>query len=199
MEHVLREPLEAYGKKHFTPEEYLEWEEQQPQKHEYFQGEIFDMAGAGDRHNLIFSNLFGELCIKLKGKLCKPYGSDFRIHIPQNTLYTYPDITVICGDIIKDEPDEEKLKLPVALFEILSPATRNYDRGDKFKLYRDIPTLKEYILVDSTAISVEAWHINGTGRWELNECKQLTETLEIPSLGISLSLIDIYEGTKLKS
>ncbi|MDF3078508.1 MAG: hypothetical protein K0S09_2397 [Sphingobacteriaceae bacterium] len=199
MEHVLREPVEAYGKKHFTPEEYLEWEELQPGKHEYFQGEIFDMAGAGDRHNLIFSNLFVELGSKLKGKSCKPYGSDFRIHIPQNTLYTYPDITVVCGDIISDEPDEEKLKLPLALFEILSPATRNYDRGDKFKLYRDIPSLKEYILVDSTAISVEAWHINSANRWELREYKQLAEILDMPSLGITLPLTDIYEGAKLKS
>jgi Uma2 family endonuclease len=199
MEHVLREPVEACGKKHFTPEEYLEWEELQPGKHEYFQGEIFDMAGSGDRHNLIFSNLFVELGSKLKGKSCKPYGSDFRIHIPQNTLYTYPDITVVCGDIISDEPDEEKLKLPLALFEILSPATRNYDRGDKFKLYRDIPSLKEYILIDSTTISVEAWHINSVNRWELREYKQLAEILDMPSLGITLPLTDIYEGAKLKS
>jgi len=198
MDHFVREPVAAYGKSLFTPEEYLEWEKEQTGKHEFFQGEIFAMSGAGSRHNLIFSNLFGELFIKLKGKSCKPYGSDMRIHIPQNTLYTYPDISVICRDIINTDIDEDTVILPSVLFEILSPSTRNYDRGDKFKLYRDIPSLKEYIMVDSTSILLETFRINSTGHWELEEYKKLQENLEISSLSLSIPITDIYQGTKLR-
>ncbi len=197
MDTFVREPLVAYGKSQFTPEEYLEWEKEQIDKHEFFQGEIFAMSGASPRHNLIFSNLFGELFIKLKGKSCKPYGSDMRIHIPENTLYTYPDISVMCHDIINTGTEEDTVILPAVLFEILSSSTRNYDRGDKFKLYRDIPSLKEYIMVDSTSILIESFRINSTGHWELKEYKQLEENLEISSLNISIPIADIYDGTKL--
>jgi Uma2 family endonuclease len=86
----VREPMVAYGKKTFTIEEYLDYENASPGKHEYYQGEIFAMAGAGLRHNLLFSNLFTEIGIRLKGKKCKPYGSDMRTHIPENGLFTYP-------------------------------------------------------------------------------------------------------------
>src|SRR5687767_754714 len=96
---VVREPIVAYGKKNFTIEEYLQFERTSEQKHEYYKGEIFTMAGAGIRHNLIFSNLFGSLAYKLKSGHCRPFGSDMRIHIPENTLFTYPDISIFCGDM----------------------------------------------------------------------------------------------------
>jgi Uma2 family endonuclease len=197
MDDLVREPVVAYGKSVFTPEEYLKWEKSQIGKHEFFKGEVFAMSGAGRRHNLIFSNLFGELFINLKGKPCKPYGSDMRIHIPENTLFTYPDISVICGDIINTSIDQDTATLPTVLFEILSPSTRNYDRGDKFQLYRDIPSLKEYIMVDSSSVLIEAFRINGTGHWELEEYKHLHEDLKLSSLNISISVTDIYQGTKL--
>jgi Uma2 family endonuclease len=197
MDHFVREPLVAYGKSLFTTAEYLQWEKEQIEKHEFVQGEIFAMSGAGSRHNLIFSNLFGELFINLKGKSCKPYGSDMRIHIPENTLFTYPDISVICGDIVNTDIDEDTAILPTILFEILSPSTRSYDRGDKFKLYRDIPSLKEYIMVDSTSILIEAFRVNSANHWELEEYKHLDESLKMPSLNISIPVTDIYRGTKL--
>src|SRR5438105_4521532 len=141
----IREPLTVYNKKKLTIEEYLQFEKDSVEKHEYFHGEIFAMAGAGILHNKIFSNLFIDLGIRLKGNRCQPYGSDLRIHIPDNTLFTYPDISIICGDIVTSEMDSDSAIKPTALFEILSPSTKSYDRGEKFKLYRDIPTLKEYI------------------------------------------------------
>src|SRR5882757_5579122 len=131
-----REPEVAYGKSKFTIQEYLEMERASDHKSEYYKGEIFAMSGAGARHNIIFSNLFGDLSYRLKDHPCHPYGSDMRIHIPENTLFTYPDISIICGDINTSPEDKDTGIQPSVLIEILSPTTRNYDRGGKFKLYR---------------------------------------------------------------
>ncbi|MFN7261915.1 MAG: Uma2 family endonuclease [Cyclobacteriaceae bacterium] len=193
----VREPIVAYNKKHLTIEEYLDFEESSEEKHEYFQGEVFAMAGAGDPHNEIFSNLFLELGNQLKGKGCRPYGSDKRLHIPENTLFTYPDISIYCGEKKKFEKNENTSLMPTVLIEILSPSTKNYDRGGKFKLYRDIPSLKEYVLVDSESISVEIFRLNSVNHWELEEYKSIEQSLLIEALNVALPLRDIYEHTEL--
>jgi Uma2 family endonuclease len=202
----IREPVIAYGKTKLTMEEYLQWEKTQQEKHEYYRGEIFTMEGHGNalamsgashRHNKIFSNLFGGLFSLLKNKTCQPFGSDMRIHIPENTLYTYPDITIICGDFISSDIDEDTVVQPTVIIEILSPSTKNYDRGEKFTLYRDIPALKEYILVDTASIRIEAFRINDRGHWELEEYKSVEEMLRIPTVDVSLPVADIYQGTKI--
>jgi Uma2 family endonuclease len=193
----LREPEVAYGKKKFTVEEYLQFENTSEEKHEYYQGEIFAMAGAKPRHIVIAKNLMRDIATLLRGKPCQPYGRDMRIHIPENTLFTYPDILIICGDIVGFTGDAETLIQPTVIIEILSLSTRQYDRGEKFKLYRDIPTLKEYILIDSETISIEAFRINDRNHWELEEYKSLVGNLHVASVNISLSVTDIYEGTKL--
>lgn len=194
----VREPAVAYGKTILTEQEYLQFEKESQQKHEYFEGEIFAMAGASDNHNEIFSNLFVELGIKLKGKACKPYGSDLRIHIPENTLYTYPDISIICGGLSSVNDETAIATEPTILIEILSESTQNYDRGAKFKLYRDISTLKEYIMVDSESITIECFRLNENNHWELEEYKTLDDILNIPALALQIPLKDIYEGTKLE-
>jgi Uma2 family endonuclease len=193
----VRDPIMLYNKTTFTLEEYLEFAKESEEKHEFYKGEIFAMAGAGPRHNLIFSNLFGELAYKLKGNPCKPYGSDLRIHVAQNSLFTYPDISIICGDIIPSSLDKDTATMPTVLIEILSPSTHNYDRGGKFRLYRDIPTLKEYILIESESIRIESFRLNPQNHWELEEYKSLTETFQMPCMNISIPVKEIYEGTKL--
>jgi Uma2 family endonuclease len=193
----VREPVALYDKKFFTEEEYLRHEKEATEKHEFFRGEIFAMAGAEARHNIIFKNLFRDIAVALKGHKCQPYGSDFRIHIPENSLFTYPDISIICGDIMFSDKDKDTAVLPTVILEILSPSTKNYDRGDKFKLYRDSPTLKEYIMIDSESIGVEAFRINDQNHWELEEYKRIEEKLPIKAVQLFISLTDIYEGTKL--
>jgi Uma2 family endonuclease len=194
----IREPVILYNKKIFTEEEYLELEHSSERKHEYYRGEIFAMGGAGNRHNVIFSNLFGALSHKPKGKSCRPYGSDMRIHIAVNTLYTYPDISIICGDIIgADGKDADNATNTTVIIEILSPSTKSCDRGDKFRLYRDIPSLKEYILIDSESIGIEAFRVNENRHWELEEYRALNQSLSMPAVGLLLPLNDIYDGTKI--
>jgi Uma2 family endonuclease len=193
----VREPAVAYGKKKLTVEEYLRWEKESLGKNEYYRGEIFAMAGAGARHVIIAKNLMRDLATTLRGKPCQPYGSDLRIHIPENTLFTYPDISIICGDIISSKEDADTATLPVVIIEILSPSTRQYDRGEKFKLYREIHSLKEYIMIDAESIGIEVFSINNNGNWELTEYKTTDGSLPIPSLGLLLVIADIYEDTKL--
>jgi Uma2 family endonuclease len=134
---------------------------------------------------------------KLKGKPCQPYGSDLRIHIPSNTLFTYPDISIFCGEVKTLNDDEWNALNPTALIEVLSPSIKGYDRGNKFKLYREIPTLKEYVLIDSLSVSVEAFAINEKGNWELKEFTSIEDTLHFSSIQASVTLKEIYEGTKL--
>jgi Uma2 family endonuclease len=193
----VKEPALAYEKQKYTIEEYLQMERASEMKHEYYQGEIFAMAGASNRHITISSNLIAELHPRLKTSPCFPYGSDMRIHIPENTLFTYPDISIICGEIKTFDKDIDTALQPTILIEILSKSTRNYDLGGKFKLYRDIPTLKEYMLVDSEKIGVEIFRINEHNHWELEEYKDLQEIVTLPAIGVSVSMEDIYARTKL--
>jgi Uma2 family endonuclease len=195
----VRDPVVVYNKKILTEEEYFDFQRSTDAKHEFFKGEIFAMAGVDLVHNKIFSNTFGNLFVKLKGKPCQPYGSDLRIHIPQNTLYTYPDISVICGELIASQKDPDSFIQPTVIIEILSPSTKSYDRGDKFRLYREIPTLKDFLIIDSQSISVEAYHVNQAYHWELEEFKSPDTSVKFYSLNFDLSLNEIYEGTKFVS
>jgi len=193
----VKEPAIAYGKQKISIDEYLEMENASSEKHEYYQGEIFAISGAKVPHNIIATNLVVALTIKLKGKSCRPFNSDQRIHVEANTLFTYPDISIICGDIITRNNDDYNVLNPTVLIEVLSRSTKNYDRGEKFKLYRDIPTLKEYILVDTAAINVEAFRLNKNKHWELEEYKSFTDELGFPALEITIPLTDIYATTSL--
>lgn len=195
--HEVREPAITYGKQKLSIEEYLQFEKESIDKHEYYLGEIFAMSGGSNKHVKIHSNLFIAFGSLLRGKSCQPYGSDLRIHIPQNSLFTYPDLAIICNDLISSDIDEDSFIQPAIIFEILSPSTRQYDRGEKFRLYRAIPGLKEYILIDSESINIEAFRINEKGFWELHEYKSINDQLALPSLSIAISIHEIYEGTKL--
>jgi Uma2 family endonuclease len=190
----VREPAVAYGKEKISIEDYLQMENTEVVKHEYYQGEIFAMSGAKVPHNKISGNIYATLHAKLKGKKCKPFNSDQRIHIPSNTLFTYPDISIICGEIITLNDDDYNVLNPTVIIEVLSNSTKNYDRGEKFKLYRDIKTLKEYILVDSESIHVEVFRLNENGHWELEEYNALPDSIAIKAIDESIITSEIYDG-----
>ena len=204
----LREPEVVYGKKKLTVGEYLAFERTSMKKHEYYQGEVFLMQGHGEalamsgaarRHNIVFANLFIAMGNALRGKPCQPYGPDMRMNIPENTLFTYPDISVYCNELTNAPDDEETVSNPTVIIEILSPSTENYDRGEKFKLYRDIPTLREYVLVETKCVCIEAFRLNQSGHWELEEYRSLSGNLDISSINIVIPIAEIYARTKLKN
>ena len=193
----IKEPTVAYGNKKYTIEEYLEMEEASEERHEYYQGEIFAMSGPKLPHGIISGNTFLSLGNQLKGKSCRPFNGEQRIHIEKNTLFAYPDIFVVCGEIETRNNDDWNILNPTVIIEVLSSSTRDYDRGQKFKLYRDIPSLKEYILIDSGSINVEVFFLNDYGNWELKEYKTIDDSFILTSIQVNLALKEIYEGTKL--
>ena len=191
---IVREPIVAYGKKVFSIEEYLEYENASQEKHEYYNGEIFAMAGTSDDHAAIETNLIISLGNALKKSHCKPRVSSKRIHIPSNTLFTYPDITIGCKDAWPES--ETRAVLPKVIIEVLSKSTRKYHRGQKFELYKDIPSLQEYILVDSQKLAIDIYRKTIRNTWELQQYRKMDRSIEIKSLNIKISIKMIYEDVQ---
>lgn len=192
MENEVKEPVPKFN--YISTEEYLAEERAALEKHEYYKGEVFAMSGASLEHNIISRNMMVFVGGKLKGKACQPFGSNLRIHIPPNTLFTYPDLTIFCDKPVLTDNSFDTALNPVVIIEILSPSTRNYDMGIKFMLYRDIETLKEYILIDSEAVYVQKHLRQPDNSWVLTEIKQIQEALHIHTIELSIPLTEIYEG-----
>ncbi len=188
--------MSAQPKTLITSGEYLENERAAEYKSEYYRGEVFAMAGAGNNHNVITGNLIGLLYSRLRGKGCTVYPSDMRLHIPETGLYTYPDVMVVCGR--KEFVDEKKdtLTNPVLIVEVLSGSTESYDRGRKFGFYRSISFLCEYLLVDSQRVIAERYLKNEAGLWELHESPGLSGVVQLASVGVDLPLQEVYDGTE---
>ena len=195
----IKEPAVAYSKEKISIEEYLAMENAALEKHEYYKGEIILRPPCNVTHNIITGNLLGTIAVEAKAKDCQPFNSDLRIHIPSNIFFTYPDISIICGEVITLNNDDWNVLNPSVIIEVLSPSTKNYDRGEKFKLYRDIPTLKEYILADSESIHVEVFRLNENNHWELEEYNSIDDLLYIKVIDEKIPLSEIYEGVKVES
>lgn len=191
MENEVKEPAPKYN--YVSPEDYLKMERSSQEKHQYYKGEIYAMSGASLRHNIIAKNINGIVIPFLKGKGCDMFGSDLRIYIPENSLYTYPDFSIICGKPETTDPEKDTVTNPSVIIEILSPSTKDYDRGSKFHLYRSIKTLKEYILIDSTSVSIELFIRRENESWILTEFKLLTDSFVISTISLTLQLSDVYE------
>jgi Uma2 family endonuclease len=195
MENEVKEPAPKYD--YVSPETYLALEKESKEKHEYYKGVVYAMSGASPAHNDIAYNINRLIAPFLHGKGCKLYGSDFRIHIPANSLFTYPDFSIVCGKTETAEVYTDNLTNPAVIIEILSKSSKDYDRGTKFNLYRSIKTLKEYILIDSTSVSVELFTRQDDNRWILTEFKQLSGSFVISTINLTVHLKDIYEDVNV--
>src|SRR5262249_49348713 len=151
-------------------------------KSEFFDGEIFAMAGGTLRHSLIATNLAAEFRNRLKGGPCVPFNSDLRIKIATTGLFTYPDLSVICGPPEFVPGTDDTVLNPTVLVEVLSDSTEAYDRGKKFEHYRQIEALREYLLVSQKEPRIEQFIRQPDRRWLLHEAAGLEATLEVPSL-----------------
>jgi len=183
--------MSAIAKSIITESEYLELERQAPNKSEYYKGEIFAMPGATKEHNKIVASIIGAIGQHLRGKKCSYFPSDLRVHNNFNGFYTYPDVTIVCG---KEEYLDNKfdtLLNPTILFEVLSTATEDYDRGTKFKLYRSISSLQNYVLVSSTEFAAEVY-TRSDDKWILTTAKDKEGSIYISAINYDLALSDIY-------
>jgi len=175
-----------------TEAEYLEIERAAEFKSEFFEGEVFAMAGGTPQHSLIATNLAREFGNRLTSANGVPYNADLRLKIEATGLCTYPDLSVICGPLQFADGTNDTVVNPTLLLEVLSDSTEAYDRGRKFEHYRQIPTCKEYLLVSQQEPRIEQFIRQADGRWLLNEAAGLKATLELPSLRVSISLAEVF-------
>jgi len=184
---------------YYTFEEYLALEEKAASKSEYHQGEIVSMAGASLNHNEIVSNIHGLLYNALSDKPCRTYISDLRLWIKTEQRATYPDVMVVCGnvDLLKGRADT--IVNPQIIIEVLSASTEKLDRGDKFRAYWQLDSLKEYVLVDQYQMRVEYFRRVDEKIWELRIYTKADEILALPALEAALPLSQIYNNVEFKN
>lgn len=179
--------------KRMSPDEFLAFERASDVKHEYRDGEVVAMSGARRNHNLIALNVGSEIQRSLKGKECEGYPSEMRVFVPATRLYTYPDLVVACGEPIFQDESFDTLLNPVLIVEILSDSTESYDRGQKFKDYRSIESLREYVLISQRSPGIEKYVKHGDGFWMLSEAVGLDGSITLDTIDCLLSLADVYD------
>ena len=185
--------MSSQTQQQYTPEEYLALERQAQCKSEYYAGEMFAMAGASRWHNLIVTNVIRELSIQLKGRPCTTYPSDMRLKVNPTGLYTYPDVTVVCGEARFEDNQQDTLLNPTLIVEVLSESTEAYDRGGKFAHYRKLTSLMEYVLITQTKPHIEHYVRQPDNQWLLSEGDSLPDTIHLPSIECHLALAEVYD------
>ena len=179
---------------------YVEYEYSTEPKHEYERGEILMMSGGTINHGILCGNAYNELRSEIgkDTKNCTVIGSEVRIHIEKAESIVYPDAMVICGDIEVSEEDKDAVINPILVVEVLSKSTESYDRGDKFYKYRQLVSLKEYILIDQAKAVVETFYKRENNIWEISRIAGLDQLIEIKSIGVNLKMEELYSGINLK-
>lgn len=187
--------MSSLAETYYTPEQYLALESKAEYKSEYINGHIFAMSGASREHILIAVNLAGELRSLLRERPCEVYNSDMRVKVHPTGMYTYPDVTVVCGEPRFDDKQTDTLVNPTVIIEVLSPSTESYDRGEKFAHYRRLGSLVDYVLVAQDKVQVEHYvRQSETGnQWTLTEISDLGDTLHLASIDCNVALQDIYD------
>lgn len=178
----------------YTFREYLELEEMSGVRHEFYDGEIYGMAGGTPEHAAMAAAITTRLGIQLQDSPCRVYSSDLRLRVVATGLATYPDVTVICGPSERDPESPSHVTNPKLVVEVLSPGTEEYDRGEKLEHYRQIPSLETVVLVDYRRPQVDLWRREGP-EW-LSSSAGPGDEVEISSIGCSLSVDEIYAAAK---
>lgn len=177
-----------------TVEEYLEWESYQEMRYEYIDGEIIAMTGGSLDHNDITLNLYTALRSHLRPRGCRVNASDAKVEVRKLGRYFYPDLVVSCHP--EDVKSRKFIQHPQVIVEVLSPSTANYDRTQKLKYYRQIPSLQAYLLIDAEEMSVEIYE-RGEGKIWLYSTYSEGETIPFNSLDFECAIAVIYEGVSL--
>jgi Uma2 family endonuclease len=151
----------------FSAADYLAWEREQPEKSEFFRGEVFAMSGASRRHVTVSGNVFTSLDQALEGTPCRAYMADMKLRVLEDEAYFYPDVLVTCDPA--DHRSDRFMSAPTLVVEVLSPSTAAFDRGEKFAAYRRIPSLREFVLIDPEKQTIEIYRRAGRDVWELHD------------------------------
>lgn len=170
--------------------EYLSLEEYANVRHEYFDGEIYAVAGGTPEHASICVNVSGSLNAQLKGRGCRVHSSDLHVRVLETGLATYPDVTVVCGQAELDPESRNTIVNPKVIVEVLSPSTAAYDCAEKLSHYKRIPSLREVVLVAHDERLLEVWRREEDGSWIRSEAR--AGSLALPSIGCSLEVAEVY-------
>ncbi len=184
--------MTAVPKAKLTVAEYLAIERRAEFKSEFYDGEMFAMAGASREHNRVTENLSIELGGRLRGGPCQSFSRDLRVRIKRTGLYCYPDLVIVCGEPEYAEEDKDTLVNPRVVFEVLSPSTERYDRTTKFRHYKQLPSVEEYVLVAQDEPWCERFVRQADGSWAQVEFAGLEAVLELKSVPVAVPLADVY-------
>lgn len=180
----------------YTLEEYFHFEATSQSKHEYFDGAIFAMVGGSFIHDIIAGNVLAQLKFALRETDCTVFGSDVRVHT-QDGLYTYPDLSIVCGKIMRTDDPLDTLANPLVLVEVLSKSTAKYDRGEKFKMYQTISSLREYVLIEQSEIQIQVYRRNKRGTWsKVATFSDMSDELFLESIKVRVPLSEIYRNVE---
>jgi Uma2 family endonuclease len=188
--------MSTHPRTHLTEEQYLEIERKAEIKSEYFQGEMFAMAGARATHNLLVARLLGLMYVSLGTRSCRSFPSDMRVRT-KSRLYTYPDALVLCDKPEYLDERQDTLLNPGLIVEVLSPSTEAYDRGKKFDLYQSIDSLREYLLISTDRVHVDLYSRQPDGGWRRSSAEGMQGEMELRSIGVRLSLAELYRDIEL--
>jgi Uma2 family endonuclease len=175
-----------------SEQEYLALDRENPTKSEFINGEMRAMAGGSLRHSALGMRCGVQLAEKLQGRSCTVFSSDARVRTPSTGTYVYPDVSVVCGPIITVENTVDILINPLVIVEVLWPSTEDFDLNGKFALYREIESVKEYLLIHTKTIAIEQFSRQPDNSWIYRETKGRDALVVIPALDISLALDALY-------
>ncbi|OIP75952.1 MAG: hypothetical protein AUK48_06510 [Oscillatoriales cyanobacterium CG2_30_44_21] len=179
--------------KRYTVDEYLELEAKSEFKSEFVDGEIIPMAGATANHNILTAKFLARILLALEDLNYSVFMSDMRLWMPDHKRYTYPDVMVVEGKSIFTDEKQTAITNPLVIVEILSNSTQTYDRADKFKRYRSLPSFKEYILIYQNSFCVEQYTKQEDRKWILTEYSGENAVLKLEYVRFEISLRDLYK------
>ena len=185
--------LPALKQTHLSYADYLALEQGSQEKHTYWDGEIFAMAGASQEHYLLESRLVVRLGMQMVGKPCQPYTGNVRLRQIDSDKAVYADAVVVCGRLSMHPDDPQAATNPTVVMEVLSDSTEVFDRGAKFAYYRTFPSLQSFVLLSQAAPRVEHYRREADGRWVIEDLG-VDDTLHLPSVDAHLAVREIYEG-----
>ncbi len=178
----------------FSVRDYLQYERVAPERHEFFDGNVYAMAGENARHSTICFNLYALTGNNLRGKNCRGFSPNMKVATGNQGLYSYPDLTIVCGKPEFYDENQDVLLNPTVIYEVLSPATECFDRVEKFLHYTNyIETLRDYVLISQEQSLIEHYAKQTNGNWQKSEVEGLNAVFYLPTIECKISLAELYD------
>ena len=184
--------MSAFSTRMVSEIEYLSLDRDSDDRYELDDGELIPIAAASHAHNLISVNVVSGLHQQLKGRCCEAYAGAMRVATSRGMRYCYPDVVVVCGEPQLEDRHGDTLLNPTVIFEVISDSTEHRDRGRKFRLYRSLPSLQQYVTIDQTGPHLETFTRESDTSWRLVDADGLDAVLALPSINCSLTLAEIF-------